>query len=206
METTTKRVIHGLVLTIMAPLAACELVARRIAGRDFFFSAHAQCISLLPGRTGRLLRAAYYHWTLRRCPMSVDIAFGAVLTHSEAELGQRVYIGSYSSVGIAIIGDHVLISDSVHLLSGSNQHGTASGHLYQEQEGVFATVHIGRNCWIGTNSVIMADVGADSIIGAASVVTRPIPPNSRAVGAPARVISQVDPESRVIVEDARHHS
>jgi acetyltransferase-like isoleucine patch superfamily enzyme len=49
-------------------------------------------------------------------------------------------------------------------------------------------VRIGAGTWIGSGSVILADVGRNSIIGAGSVVTRPIPDEVVAAGTPARVI------------------
>jgi len=55
-------------------------------------------------------------------------------------------------------------------------------------------VHIGRNVWIGMNSVILKNVtiGDGAVIGAGSVVTRDIPANALAAGNPARVIRQLD--------------
>lgn len=50
-------------------------------------------------------------------------------------------------------------------------------------------VSIGDNAWIGMNSIILkgVSIGQGAIIGAGSVVSRDIPPNSVACGAPARV-------------------
>jgi virginiamycin A acetyltransferase len=58
----------------------------------------------------------------------------------------------------------------------------------QDQEQLISRVHIGQNCWLGANVIVMADIGDNCIIGAGSVVTRPIPENSVAVGSPAVVI------------------
>jgi acetyltransferase-like isoleucine patch superfamily enzyme len=51
-------------------------------------------------------------------------------------------------------------------------------------------VRIGKNCWIGMNSVILKGVriGDNSIIGAGSVVNRDIPADSLAAGVPAKVM------------------
>jgi acetyltransferase-like isoleucine patch superfamily enzyme len=49
-------------------------------------------------------------------------------------------------------------------------------------------VRIGAGSWIGSASVVMADIGQESIIGAGTVVTKPIPEYSFAAGVPARVI------------------
>lgn len=51
-------------------------------------------------------------------------------------------------------------------------------------------VNIGDYVWIGMNSIILKGVtiGAGAIIGAGSVVTRDIPPDTLACGAPARPV------------------
>jgi len=51
-------------------------------------------------------------------------------------------------------------------------------------------VRIGKNCWIGMNSLILKGVtiGDNSIIGAGSVVNQDIPADSLAAGVPAKVV------------------
>jgi acetyltransferase-like isoleucine patch superfamily enzyme len=51
-------------------------------------------------------------------------------------------------------------------------------------------VRIGEGAWIGSAAVVMADVGRHSVVGAGSVVTKPIPDGVVAAGVPARVIRQ----------------
>lgn len=57
----------------------------------------------------------------------------------------------------------------------------------------FGRVKIGDNCHIGMNVMIMPGVtiGENCIVGAGAIVTHDIPPNSIAVGIPARVIESI---------------
>ena len=69
-------------------------------------------------------------------------------------------------------------------------------NLYPEFEKAdrFGRVRIGDNCHIGTGALIMPGVtiGENCVIGAGAIVTRDIPPNSVAVGVPARVIETIE--------------
>ena len=53
-------------------------------------------------------------------------------------------------------------------------------------------ITIGRNTWIGARVIVVAGVsiGDGCIVGAGSVVTQSIPPDSVAVGVPARVVKK----------------
>ncbi len=86
------------------------------------------------------------------------------------------------------IGDHVLISPGVKMISSTN--------YYKPYYEIWKNPHIGgriiieNNVHIGTNAVILPDirVGKCSIIGAGAIVTRNVPKCSVVVGIPARVI------------------
>jgi acetyltransferase-like isoleucine patch superfamily enzyme len=184
-----KRLADTIALALVFPLAAAERLARKILGRDVWFLTHGEALSLLPGKIGYFIRNAYYRLTLRRCSMRCQLSFGTYFTHSETELGDDVYLGSRCLVGIATIGAHVLLADHVQVLSGGRQHMPFdSARPPDGQELRFKRVRIGSNSWIGAGAVLMADVGEHCIIGAGSVVTKPIPDFSVAVGNPARVI------------------
>jgi acetyltransferase-like isoleucine patch superfamily enzyme len=59
-------------------------------------------------------------------------------------------------------------------------------------------VRIGAGSWIGASTVVMADVGRDSIVGAGSVVTQPVPERTVAAGVPARVIKRRDGNRAIV--------
>lgn len=192
MKRTLKTIIYLLAFGLVLPWAAAERAARRFLGRDVWFNFHSEFLSLLPGKIGWFLRNAYWHLTLRRCPLNCCFLFGSLFTHSEAEMGERVYTGAHCIIGLATIGDDTMLADRVYVLSGGRQHGIADPDIpFQDQPQVFTRVHIGQNCWLGTNTIVMADIGRNCVIGAGSVVTKPIPDNSVAAGNPARVIRAV---------------
>ncbi|MEF1186423.1 acyltransferase, partial [Vibrio sinaloensis] len=53
-----------------------------------------------------------------------------------------------------------------------------------------ATTSIGKNCFIGCNSIIMpgVEIGDQCIVAAGAVVTKSIPSNSLVAGNPAKII------------------
>jgi virginiamycin A acetyltransferase len=186
-------VLNRLLKTVFnAIFLAAALPAAALAGFGRFkpcYSIFANLFALAPGIFGDYLRIGFYHLTLAECPLSSRIQFGSFFAHPEARVGARVYIGSYCILGKTIIGERTQIASGVQILSGSRQHvRDEEGRISGAEEGIFAPVAIGADCWIGAAAIVMADVGAGSTVGAGSVVSRPIPVNSVAVGSPAKVI------------------
>jgi virginiamycin A acetyltransferase len=176
-------------ICIVAPLGLAERAARGIFHRDVWFRTHGEFLGLVPGKFGRYLRNAYFWITLQSCPLDCCFILGSTFTQSDTVVGHRVYIGSYSRVGLATIGDDTVLGDHVHLLSGKHQHSFEDPLLrIQDQPQIFTRIYVGRNCWLGTNTVVMENIGCNCVIGASSVVTHVIPDNVIAVGNPARVL------------------
>ena len=195
---TMKSIIYGIGWVATAPLWLLERLSRRIAGRDVWFATQSEILSLLPGRLGRLLRNSYYKEVLESCPYHVCLQFGCLFSYSQVKVGKDVYLGLNSKVGLVDIGDSTIISDDVQLLSGAHQHSAAeTAHVVHSQVLTPKRIAIGRNCWIGTRAIVMADIGENCVIGAGSVVTRSIPSNSVAVGVPARVIKSLSKDDRL---------
>lgn len=112
---------------------------------------------------------------------------------SGVQINDSVHIGAIESVTIR---DHVLIASRVFI--SDHNHGCYSGpSLHSCPESVpferpltSSPILIEENVWIGESVSILPGVtiGRGSIIGAQSVVSKSVPPNCIAVGAPARVI------------------
>lgn len=104
-------------------------------------------------------------------------------------VGRPKEIGSFSLIdygGGVKIGKNVKIGYGVIILSYTTITGSSGEKTIRKQ------VVIGDNVEIGSNSVILPGVtiGENSTIGAGAVVNIAIPPNSVAVGVPARVVKK----------------
>ncbi len=55
-------------------------------------------------------------------------------------------------------------------------------------------IHIGKNVWIGSGAIVLPGVtiGDNSIVGAGSVVTKNVEPNSVVAGNPAKFIKSIN--------------
>ncbi len=100
------------------------------------------------------------------------------------------------ATGLVEIGKNVLLADKVYI--SDNQHVYDDVNTPVMFQGVkqLGKVKIGDGSWIGENvSIIGASVGKNCVIGSNSVVTKDIPDFSIAVGVPAKVIKRFDFDS-----------
>ncbi|MFO7899861.1 MAG: acyltransferase [Planctomycetota bacterium] len=189
MREQVKAVVNAVFVLLLFPAALISGFGRWGLAFDFF--AHA--CALVPGILGEYVRRGYYVMTLRRCSPRSCISFGSYFSHSDAEVADGVYVGAYCVIGRARLGARTQIGCNVHVLSGRRQHPRDDdGRLLGSEHGVFETVRIGEDCWIGTSAIVMADVGARVTISAGAVVTREIPGGVVAVGNPARPLEPSD--------------
>jgi virginiamycin A acetyltransferase len=189
MKALLKRAANGLATLLVLPAYLFYQVASLIMGPDRAFPGWSQAISLVPGFIGIYLRRAFYRLTLTRCGEDVVLGFGTVFSHPSAALGHRVYVGNYCSLGGITLEDDVLLASNVSVMNGGRQHGYERLDIpIREQQGVWMAVTVGRDSWVGERTTILADVGARCVIGAGSVVYKPVPDFSVAIGVPACVI------------------
>lgn len=189
MKRILKTAADSLAILCVLPAFFVYLLLALVLGRQKAFPGWSQAFSLVPGFPGVYLRRAFYRLALPRCGPDTCVSFGTVLVSPEAELGRSVYTGVYCCLGAVTLEDDVLLSSYVSVLNGSAQHGIERLDIpVREQPGVWPRVTIGRDSWIGERALVMADVGKHCVVGAGSVVTRPIPDYAIAAGSPAKVI------------------
>lgn len=114
--------------------------------------------------------------------------------------GKNIHIGSNFTANFNLtildikevyIGDNVMIGPNTtittvgHPLSPKDRRA----HLAQGSE-----IRIGNDVWLGANVTILPGVtiGDNVVVGAGAVVTKDIPPNSLALGVPARVVKELE--------------
>ncbi|MBQ8295753.1 MAG: sugar O-acetyltransferase [Clostridia bacterium] len=112
-----------------------------------------------------------------------------VLDEGKVKIGKNVFIGP-----------NVSILTPIHPLCYQDRNS-----FFNEKTGAVTNleragaVTIGDNCWISGSVTVCGPVtiGEGCVIGAGSVVTRDIPPNSLAVGNPCRVLRQITENDRL---------
>lgn len=90
------------------------------------------------------------------------------------------------------IGERCMFGQTTIVVDGQHRFRDLTRPML-EQGYDFSPVRIANDAVITTKCTIMADVGQRAFIGANSVVTRPIPPYTVAVGAPARPVEYFGP-------------
>jgi acetyltransferase-like isoleucine patch superfamily enzyme len=189
MKGLLKVLANALAVLLVLPAFLLYALARLILGAERAFPGWSQLFSLLPGMTGVYLRRAFYHLVLARCAADCWIGFGTVFSHPTASVGRGVYVGHACCLGDIALEDDVLLGSHVSVLNGGAQHGIERLDVpIREQPGTWVRVTIGRDSWIGDRAVVLADVGKHCVVGAGSVVTKPLPDYAIAVGSPARVV------------------
>ena len=124
---------------------------------------------------------------LYECKIGDDSLIGPfVEIQKNGIIGKRVRISSHSFICAGVtINDDVFIGHGV-MFTNDKFHS----NLLEDWE--LRTTIVEKRVRIGSNSTILpVRIGQNSIIGAGSVVTKDIPPNSVALGNPAKVIRKV---------------
>ncbi|MFC4258493.1 acyltransferase [Marinobacter lacisalsi] len=184
-----KRSVKRLFLGLALPLFGLFLAICTLSGSDKCFTSFSQLLSLIPGKAGVYLRAAFYRLACPDTSDEISVGFLTILSHRDTSIGRGVYIGPQCNIGMCRIGENTLIGSGVHILSGSRQHSfNDTDTPIQEQGGEFEKIAIGADCWIGNSAVVMAPTGDHSIVAAGSVVTSSVGSGVIVAGNPARLI------------------
>jgi acetyltransferase-like isoleucine patch superfamily enzyme len=117
-----------------------------------------------------------------------------VLERFGISIGNGAYIGDGCTFDCSApirVGDHVFIAYGVTLVTGTHAIGP---HECRAGEWLPRGITIGDGCWIGARAVILPGVhiGSGAVVGAGSVVTRDVAPDTVVAGNPARLIRALE--------------
>ncbi len=116
--------------------------------------------------------------------------YDSALIFGDVKVGKHTWIGPFTVLdgsGGLEIGDYCSISAGVQIYTHDTVQWAVSGGKEQSE---LAQVHIGHNCYIGTNVIVSKGItiGDGCVIGANSFVNCDIPKNQKAWGTPTRIV------------------
>jgi acetyltransferase-like isoleucine patch superfamily enzyme len=119
----------------------------------------------------------------------IKVTDGPLIAGAHCGFGTGCFISA--GAGGIELGDHVLCGPNVVLIASNYSYERLDVPLEQQGQTSLG-IRIGRNTWIGANSVILdgSVIGENSIVAAGSVVNRQFPPNAIIQGNPAKLIIQ----------------
>lgn len=180
---------------LVLPLGVASGLEHRLRPRAegiFHFCAHA--VALLPGLPGAYLRRAFYRLALDHCDPLCHIGFGAMFTHREVLVGRGVYLGTWALVGSADLREGTSIGSRASLLSGTELHEFRDGQWTPFDAERLRQIVLGPHAFVGEGAIVMADVGARTMVTAGAVVSNSIPAGIVVAGNPARFVRRLEPE------------
>ncbi|MGO9306419.1 MAG: acyltransferase [Candidatus Korobacteraceae bacterium] len=130
------------------------------------------------------------------CTVGDESKIGAfVEIQKNASIGRCCKISSHTFIceGV-VIEDNVFVGHGVVFNNDSYPRATVAGEQLQtEKDWVVERTLVKRGASIGSGATILSKltIGENAIVGAGSVVTRDVPPNTIVAGNPARILRRI---------------
>lgn len=139
----------------------------------------------------------YNFVNLYGCTIGDNTKIGTfVEIQKNAHIGRNVKVSSHTFICEGVtIEDDVFIGHNVSFINDKYPQATnTGGQLQTEADWKVVPTVVRRAASIGTSTTILCGVtiGENAIVGAGSVVTRDVPPNTIVAGNPARILRKAN--------------
>ena len=142
----------------------------------------------------------YYEYVnLYGCEVGNETKIGNfVEIQKGAKVGKRCKISSHTFICEGVhIEDNVFIGHNVTFINDRYPHATnPDGSLQNDEDWHCITTTVKKGASIGSSVTLLCGitVGENAMIGAGSVVTKDVPPNTVVAGNPARILRKIEKE------------
>lgn len=104
--------------------------------------------------------------------------------NAELKIGDNVFMNNFCSVNCLKsieIGENTIFGEGVKVYDHNHAYSHGNGELkVNRKEFTYGSVKIGKNCWLGSNTVVLkgVSIGDNSIIGAGCIIHKDVPENT----------------------------
>ena len=136
------------------------------------------------------------------CEIGDNAKIGAfVEIQKNARVGNNCKISSHTFICEGVtIEDEVFIGHGVTFINDTYPRATSDGRLQTEADWKVERTLVRRGASIGSGATVLPNVtvGENAIVGAGSIVTHDVPPNTIVAGNPARFLRLVESEQETM--------
>jgi UDP-2-acetamido-3-amino-2,3-dideoxy-glucuronate N-acetyltransferase len=138
----------------------------------------------------------YNFVNLYGCEIGDETRIGCfVEIQKNAKIGKRCKISSHTFICEGVtVEDNVFIGHNVTFINDKLPMATnGNGLLKSEEDWEVEPIVVKKGASVGSGSTLLSNItiGENAVIGAGSVVTRDVPPNTIVAGNPARVLRKI---------------